>query len=128
MELIEASGGPTPLAKRLKLSGPSYLCQLSSGLRPITEKTARKYERMLGLAEGYLDRGEAPVPENKPFPARPGITQAVVALAAAQEAEGVTLSAERQGELLEVLLDEATRTGEVSATLAAHLVRLTRQA
>ena len=42
--LVRQWGGPASLAKKLKLSGPSYLSQLLSGHRPITEKTARKFE------------------------------------------------------------------------------------
>jgi DNA-binding transcriptional regulator YdaS (Cro superfamily) len=47
--LIAQWGGPTSLAKKLGLSGPSYLSQLLSGLRPITEKCARKTEDALEL-------------------------------------------------------------------------------
>lgn len=54
--LIKQWGGPTTLAKKLQHKGPSYLSQLVSGNRPITEKTARGVEDKLGLPGGWMDQ------------------------------------------------------------------------
>ena len=53
--LVSRHGGTSSLAKKVKLSGPSYISQILSGVRPLTEKTARKFEVQLGLAMGWLD-------------------------------------------------------------------------
>lgn len=46
--------GQEELAHRLGCSG-SYVSQLITATRPITEKTARKYEARLGKPPGWLD-------------------------------------------------------------------------
>ena len=43
------------LAERLKLSA-GYISHLKTGYRPITEKSARKFERLLNLPSGYFDK------------------------------------------------------------------------
>lgn len=53
--LIKQWGGPTNLANKLGLSGPSYLSQLRSKNRPITEKVARGIEAKLQLPPGWFD-------------------------------------------------------------------------
>lgn len=54
--LIEKLGGPTVVAKRLKLSSSSYVSQLAFGHRPITESTVAKIEDGLNLAPGWFDK------------------------------------------------------------------------
>jgi len=39
--LVSQHGGTSSLAKKVQLSGPSYISQILSGVRPLTEKTAR---------------------------------------------------------------------------------------
>ncbi|MFM7737795.1 MAG: helix-turn-helix domain-containing protein, partial [Planctomycetota bacterium] len=53
--LVGRHGGASSLAKKVQLSGPSYISQILSGVRPLTEKTARKFEAQLGLPMGWLD-------------------------------------------------------------------------
>lgn len=55
--LIDQWGGPTKLANRLELSGPSYLSQLrqTESRKPFNEKTARKFEEKLNLPSGWFD-------------------------------------------------------------------------
>ena len=55
-ELIEKHGAGK-LAGMLGYRQPSFLSQMAgpNPNRPITEKTARNYERKLNLPEGYLD-------------------------------------------------------------------------
>lgn len=54
--LIEQYQGPSSLARRLGLSGPSFLSQITGGHRHLQEKTARRWEELLGLEAGWLDR------------------------------------------------------------------------
>jgi hypothetical protein len=53
--LIKQWDGPTHLARKLRYSGPSYLSQLISPAKPITEKTAHYIEEQLDLAPGWMD-------------------------------------------------------------------------
>jgi hypothetical protein len=57
-ELIEQHGGPLALSKKLGYTNASYLVQMTgpNPMRPVSERTARRYERQLGLPEGWLDQ------------------------------------------------------------------------
>lgn len=52
--LAEEAGSQDALAQKLDVSG-AYLSQLLTGKRPVTEKTARKFETRLRLPERWLD-------------------------------------------------------------------------
>lgn len=60
--LIAEHGGPAELARELGYSNASFLVQMAgpNPIRAVTEKTARAFERKLGLPEGWLD-ASAPV-------------------------------------------------------------------
>lgn len=60
--LISERGGPAELARVLGYSNASFLVQMAgpNPMRAVTEKTARAFERKLGLPEGWLD-ASAPV-------------------------------------------------------------------
>lgn len=70
--LIVEFGGSGKLAKKLGYTNASYLAQIAgpNPIRPITEKTARRFEQSLGLQIGVLDapQTEAPV-GRRPAPA-----------------------------------------------------------
>ena len=55
LKALIAKHGASKLAAKLGHSGPSYLSQLTSGNRPITEKAARKIEEGLNLEPGWMD-------------------------------------------------------------------------
>lgn len=61
-ELIAQYEGPARLARRLRHKGTSYLSQLSTGHRPVTEKTAREIEKEPRLPHLWFDGGGAPPP------------------------------------------------------------------
>ncbi|MBN3809432.1 hypothetical protein [Paraburkholderia sp. Ac-20347] len=52
---MEKLGGPSKAARLFGYSAPSFLSQMLKGDRPVTEKTARRMERMIGLPIGWLD-------------------------------------------------------------------------
>jgi len=53
--LVALYGGPSRLADRIGYGGPSFVCQMTSGKKAITEKTIRKIEKELGLPYGWMD-------------------------------------------------------------------------
>lgn len=67
--LIEEHGGVSRLAEKLGYASPSFLVQQAgpNPTREVTEKSVRKFEKALGLPEGYLDR--PPEPETPAPPA-----------------------------------------------------------
>jgi len=72
--LIAARGGLTKLTKEMGYLNPSFLSQMTGPAqsREITEKTARKIEKTLQLAPGYLDttHDEKSAPRPSQAPAR----------------------------------------------------------
>lgn len=123
--LITQWGGPTTLARKLRLSGPSYLSQLIAGHRPITEKTARKFEETLGLPARWLD-------DSRPPSAKPAtiddrlVTRAVLLVGAALEEAKVSLKPSKFADLVSMAYDEAVRTGELNEDFVKRLINLTK--
>ena len=63
--LVDEYGSQEKLGEQLGVT-PGYISQLVIGHRPITEKTARKYERLCNKPQGWLD--------NKPIDAGDELT------------------------------------------------------
>lgn len=53
--LISEAGSQRALANRLHMT-PGHLSQILNGTRPFTEKSARKFERLLRLSAGWMDK------------------------------------------------------------------------
>jgi hypothetical protein len=121
--LVKQWGGLTNLAKKLKHSGPSYLSQLLSASRPITEKTARSIERLLDLPVGWLDQdhnsGKPPPPVDQSL-----VTQVVLAVGAVLEDEKLQLSPGKFADLVTHVYEQAVKNGVVEETLIYKIVRL----
>lgn len=123
--LIAQWGGPSSLAKKLKLSGPSYLSQLISDNRPFTEKTARKFEAALDLSLGWLDQER--MANGKPAPVDDHLmTQAVLLMGTALEETGVSLPPVKFSNLVVMVYEEAVRTGSLNEDYVKRLIRLLR--
>ncbi|MEY4402305.1 MAG: hypothetical protein RIR91_340 [Verrucomicrobiota bacterium] len=116
-------GGASSLAKKLKLSGPSYICQLISGVRPITEKTARKFEHQLGLATGWMDMDHNATTKAAILDDRL-ITKAIALVGEAVNENQITLRPEQFGEIVSLVYGEAQRSGRMDEQLVQRIVRL----
>lgn len=121
--LIAQWGGPTNLAKKLGHSGPSYLAQLVSENRPVTEKAARAIEQKLDMEIGWLDREHTgtitPVRVDQTL-----ITKAVLAVGAALEEHGLQVKPAKFADLVALVYEEAAKTGDVGEALIQRIVRL----
>lgn len=108
--LIEKWGGPSTLGKRLGHSGPSYLSQLISGKRPITEKVVRKMENELHLALGALDAEPGAA---LPFAGtdHPVLAASIRALADEIERAKIEISSKKQFELVALVYEHAVNAG-----------------
>lgn len=123
--VIDSRGSPTAVAKVLKLSGPSWLSQLTHGTRPFSEKTARKFEQALGLKSGYLDQDHynqlSGARVNVDVPLVSGVLEAVnSALADA----GLTLTVSQLGAVADVVFDQAVKHGSIDGDLVRKIVAL----
>lgn len=126
--VVHELGGHAAVAKRLKLSGPSWVSQLIQGMRPFTEKTARKFEKGLGLKNGSLDmagsyhgQDESPVIVNRDVPAVNDVFKCVDSLLTRRK---MTLENARYGALVQVVFNQALKHGEVDAELAEQILDL----
>lgn len=124
--VVDELGGPTGVAKRLKLSGPSWLSQLISGHRPFTEKTARKFERALGLKQGTLDQENAsqhslPVIVNRDVPQ---ISESLEVVKSLLTKRNQTLTNAKFGAVVQIVFTQAMTTGKADASLAEQILDL----
>lgn len=124
--LAEQWGGPTGLAKKLKYSGPSYVSQLTSGHRPITEKTARRVEKSLALKSGWMD-----APHNLPI-AQAKIDESVVlrimrSVNAAIEEAGMEANLSTIQRLVELIYENAIAAGEIDEAYVRKVVNLLKK-
>lgn len=123
--LIAQWDGPTPLAKKLGLSGPSYLSQLVSGHRPITEKTARQFEESLDLPLGWLD--DERHASGKPVKVDDDlVTRVVMLVGAALEESKTAVKPAKFADLVAMAYEEAVRAGELSEQYVKRLIKLTK--
>jgi hypothetical protein len=121
--LVHQWGGPTSLAKKLRLSGPSYVSQLLSGSRPITEKTARKFEGQLGLAAGWLDADHDGHQGSQTLDTTM-ITRVITLVATLVSERSVTVSPGQMAEITSIVYDDAVARGRLDDALAGRIVGL----
>lgn len=118
-------GGPTSLAKKLKYAGPSYVSQLYTGVRPITEKTARKIEQILGLSVGWMDQDHGSSTAAAELDET--VLARVIALVKATLDENhITVSSEKQAEIVSWVYTTASKTGAVDENLIRRIVGIIR--
>lgn len=122
--LVEQWGGPTTLAKKLQLSGPSYLSQLVGGNRPLTEKTARTWEAKLDLSIGWFDTDHAEEVARADDVSQPLISKAIMAVGAALEDAQTTVNSRKFAELVSLVYEQAKRNGGVDEGYVNRLIRL----
>lgn len=119
--LIKEWDGPTNLATKLGHSGPSYLSQLVSGNRPITENTARAIEVKLALPPRWLD-GETH--ERKAQLNVSLLNQVMKAASIAVEEVGVRMSPSRMADLVTLIYEEADAKGALDEAFVLKVVKL----
>lgn len=122
--LLEREGGPTALGKRLGHSGPSYLSQMATGKRPISERTARTIESTVGLSEFELDQQ---IGESIPFngtAARQLLSDVVRAVGEALDRAQVKPSSKKFAEIVALVYEHSASAGRVDQAYIQHLVSL----
>lgn len=123
--LIAQWGSASALAKKLKLSGPSYLSQMLGQGRPISEKSARKIEEALNLSRGWLDQEHDGKPKPAPVDSNL-IVHVVTAVGSALDEAGVSLSNSRFADVVVLVYEEATRTGIVDEAFINRVIKIVR--
>lgn len=123
-ELVDQYGA-SGLAKRLDHSGPSYIGQLLSGRRPMTEKTARAIEEKLGLTVRALD---ALPGEDAPFTNSDNamVAASIRALGDALEETSTQIPPQKFAELVALIYEKAARAGRVDVEHVRRLLKLVK--
>lgn len=124
--LIDQWRGPSSLAKKLGLSGPSYLSQLAHGTRPINEKTARKFEKQLDLPPGWLDRSSVAQEENSQPVDASLVEHCVEKVGEVLAANSVSVNPAKFAKLVGLAYVEARRQGVVERSYIEQLLPLLR--
>lgn len=127
--LIVQWGGPTSLAKKLEFSGPSFLSQMVGGIRPLTEKTARKIEQKLGLAPGWMDQDHDTSGNTVRAAAIDDslITKTVSLVGAKLQESNIQVRPDKFAELVSLAYGEACRSGgNLDENFVGRLVQLMR--
>lgn len=126
--VVQDLGGHGAVAKRLKLAGSSWVSQLIQGLRPFTEKTARKFEKGLGLHAGALD-----VPGSLDGPPRgtgyvnrdvPSISETWQCVDSALTRRKQMLSKAQLGVVVDIVFSQVVKHGTVDAELTEKVLDL----
>lgn len=127
--LIQSYHGPTALALKLGYSNGSFLVQIAgpNPIRPLTEKSARKFERLLQLERGWFDKEHSGVIEYaRAAPDQPidsnRLADCVAAISHAAEDLGIELSPDKFGNLAALLYEHA------GPDLHEHALRLVKLA
>ncbi len=104
--LIAERGGANVLAKALGYSNASFLSQMCgpSPMREVSEKTARKFEKKLGLPAGHLDRDATSDTANN-------VVDVVRLVGKLLDEESVSLPAVRFSDLVALALTDAQEHG-----------------
>lgn len=67
LRALREQRGPEALSRELGLKGTSYLSQLIHRHRAITERTARSWEKKLGMPSGWFDKQHEEFAESMPL-------------------------------------------------------------
>lgn len=125
--LVQQWEGPTNLAKKLGYAGPSYVSQMVSGNRPITEKTARHMEAKAGLPAGWFDTAHANGPTARPASVDTRLISSVVStVGSLLEEAGLHLHPNKFAELVAMVYEEAAKTGHVDEQYVQRLINFVR--
>ena len=135
-QLVLKYEGMNNLARALGLTKGAYISQILStqladkNKRVMSEKTARKWERMLGLPVGWMDTPTdafgAPVGASKAL--SPGLlADTVTTVLEALKAAKVTLDSNQVADLIVLQYTDAAQMGRTDKTRVEKIVGLLRR-
>lgn len=128
-QILREQGGPASFAKALGQAGPSFLSQMVNGHRVISEKTSRRIEEAAGKPQYWMDHahssvdGMGPAASVQVDPSFVG--GAVKMVAEIQQELDATLSPGKYAEIVNLVYENAQRTGKLDRDFSMRLVKLT---
>lgn len=124
-KLIEQRGGPNVLGATLGYANGSFLVQMAgpNPIREVTERTARKFEQILNLPDGWFDREEVAVAPPPAFDTEM-VRNAIQATAKAIEDAGLQMTPTKIGNLATMAYADAVEHGGVRKEYISQLLQL----
>lgn len=123
--LFRDHGGASELSRKLGYSNPSFMAQVAgpNPTRNITDKSARRYEKMLGLQEGWMD---TPIDEPKVpvAPAAGAIADVIRLVGLIVQEEQVSLPPARFADVAALAVQDAIEQGGARESHIRSVVRL----
>lgn len=125
-QILAEVDGPTVLAHRMGLKGPSFISQMGTGHRKITDNTARKIEEAASKPRYWLDEPHSAysAPNGNGADAA-NVSAAVTAVVAVQQALKAEITPEKYAMIVELVYEQARTTGSIDEAFARKLVELT---
>ena len=121
--LVDKAGGASPLSRLLGYMGPSYVSQMLSGHRDITERAASTMEEKLALASGWMERPHEAITE----PSKPtyeGPCMAAVAVYYAMDTQGFYLTPSQFRDLSALVQRDAVGRGYIDEGFVNDLLKI----
>lgn len=124
-QLIRQHDGPTNLAKKIGMRGPSYVSQMAMGHRPVSERMARMMEEVLDLPTGWFDAQHSFDFETR-LPALDTslLTTVVIAVTAVFTENKIRLKPEKFADVVALVYEASQETKNVDIGYVQRLVKL----
>lgn len=131
-EIVRQRGGVSQLSRDMGYSNPSFLSQMlgPNPTRLVTEKTARKFEKLLGIPLGALDRepgeaAQAPVDASEQHSTSEMVAHVIRVVGRACDEESAQPNTEKFANAVALAyLDAAEHGGQIREDHVKQLVRL----
>jgi DNA-binding transcriptional regulator YdaS (Cro superfamily) len=125
--LVAQWDGPTNLAKQIGYTGPSYVSQMVSGNRPITEKTARHIESKLELAPSWLDTVHPGAVSARPAALdATSLARIISLLTTALQEASVKMQPAKFAELVAMVYEDAQERGRIDEKFINRVIGLVK--
>jgi hypothetical protein len=121
--LMEQWGGPTSLATKLGHANGSYLSQMAgpNPTREVSEKVARKVEKILSLPFGWLDTQHTGLPQEVNTDL---LIDTIDMTKEIMDKTGLKLSRDKFTQLVNLAYERAVETGAPNQALIKQLISL----
>lgn len=122
----DMGGSPSSLAKLMSLSGPSFISQLLSGNRSISDKTARRIEDVTSRPMYWMDHDHTSDSPARVVDTDPSyIGAAVKAVVQTQQKLNTQITPDKYAEIVDLVYIRAQELGVIDQAYAERLVKLT---
>lgn len=125
--LVAQWDGPTNLSKQLGYTSGSYVSQMLSGNRPITEKKARQIEAKLNLEINWLDTVHSNGTSTRPVALDTAdLARIITVLTTLLEEASVRMPPAKFAELVAMVYEDARERGRIDEKFINRVIGLVK--